>query len=143
MPFFIGVHNTFQHRINADKPGDIFSGWLVENIIGCTNLDNPAIHDHTDAISKALALDHVMGGEDDGGVELPVDAEDKVLNQLRIDRIQICRRLIKKQHFRAGDQSPCDRYTLHLSTRERDRFPIGEVAEPNDIERLMNPYINL
>ena len=100
MPLLIGFHNPFQYGVNTYKPGDILAVRAVKNILDRTNLRNPAIHNHPDPVREALALYHVVGGENDGGMKALVNSFDKIFDQLGIDRIKICGRFVQEKDFR-------------------------------------------
>ncbi len=105
-------------------------------------LDVGVVHDR-DVVGDGERLLLVVGDQQGRHVDLLVQAAQP-LAQLGADLgVQRAERLVEQQHLRLDRQRSGERHALALSAAELGRVALGEAAEADDLEQLVDALVGL
>ena len=135
-----GVEHLDRHRVrDPEEVGDEQGRRaLVDLARGPDLVDPAAVHDR-DPVAHAERLLLVVGDEDEGRPDLllqRLQLEPQLAADFRVERAE---RLVEEQQRRAQDQRPGQGDALLLATGELVRAALAELAELDQLERLLHP----
>ena len=96
-------------------------------------LDPPPVH-HRDAVGEAERLDLVVGDEQHGDAEPPLEDLHLDAHLLAELGVEVAERLVEEQDVRLVDQRPAEREPLHLPAAQERGRPRLVPGEPDQVE---------
>ena len=109
---------------------------------GIIQNDLPVVHDD-DPLTELFNISHVMAGQKDRCVVLPVHLPDQVPDLLFHHRIQPDGRLIQEKHLRPVDQGRHDLTADALSQRKIPHRRIDKLMQLESLRQLTDPVFHL
>jgi hypothetical protein len=105
-------------------------------------LDHAEVH-HDHAVGERHRLDLVVGDEDAGGLQLPVQLLDLEAHLHAQLGVEVGERLVEQERGGlAHDRAPHG-HALALPAGERARLPVEEAAQLEDLRRALHALVDL
>ena len=105
---------------------------------GSLFLDDVAAAEFEDPTTFLGELE-IVGDHHEGGVFLPVEPEDELLDLVGGVAVEIAGRLIAEQNFRLVYKGPGQRNALLLPARKLHRIVIVTITQPNTVQQITSP----
>ena len=124
----------FQHVQHTDEAGHKFILWLFVDVARGSDLLKPAPTEDHNPITDLHGLFLIVGDEDRGDVELPVQAHQpfaQLLANLGIDRSE---GFVEQEYRRPWGECPGNGHPLALATGQLVRQAASETVEPEELE---------
>ena len=127
-----------QRPVGADEVLDELVGGRHQQLGRGRVLGDPAALAHDrDPVAHLDRLVDVVGDEEDGLLDLRLEAEELVLEALAVDRVDRAERLVHQHHQRVGGERPGDADPLLLAAGELRRVAVAELGvEADQLEQL-------
>jgi hypothetical protein len=103
--------------------------------------EDAALLQDGDPVAHLYRLVYVVGDEDDGFLDLPLDAQKLVLQAVARDGVHRPERLVHKHDRGIGRHRPCDAHPLLLAAGELGRVavPVLLGIEAHQLQKLVHP----
>ena len=129
-------------RRRSDEAGDEEAvGTVIERVGGADLLDPPLAH-ADDAVGHRRRFDLVVGDEDGGHAEAPLQSPDLAAHGEAQRRVEIRQRLVEEQQLRLLDQRAGERDPLLLAARHFGGPPLEQILDLDqrrDVRRPRDP----
>ena len=139
----VGLDRHKVHGRRANEARDKGAGRLLVDIERCADLFyGTGVHDDKD-ISERHSLKLVMGNIDTGHAQLPLQVLDFNAHLATKLGIEIGKRLIEKEHFRAADNGTAHGDALTLTARKFLRTTFQKLSEFKDLSCIFYTFVDL
>src|SRR2546427_7450752 len=111
-------HDAYQKIGRSQKSGDVFTGRMIVNFVGCSHLFEMAFVEHRDVVTHLQSLFLIVRDKDGWNLDL-LQKRAYLATQMHARlRIQRAERFVKEQDLRFVSQRARNRDALLLSSRE-------------------------
>src|SRR5437016_3010052 len=111
-------HDTYQQIGCSQKSGDVFTGRMIVNFVGCSHLFEMAFVEHRNVVTHLQSLFLIVRDKDRWNLDL-FQKRAYLATQMHARlRIQRAERFVKQQDLRLVSQRAGNRDALLLSSRE-------------------------
>ena len=129
------MHPPLEEVALADEFRDERGGRpTVDRLRGADLLDPADVHDH-DAVGKAERLLLVVGDEDGGDVQRPLELPQLFPHRQAEPCVQVGERLVEQEDRGADDDRARHRYPLLLAARQLPGVAVPEAGEAHQVQR--------
>ena len=115
---------------------------VVQLLRGADLLDDAVLH-HRDAVADGVGLLLVVGDEDGGQAQLALKAQQLLAHLHAQLGVQVRQRLVQQQHLRLDHDGAGERDALLLAARQLRRPAVGQMLQPDEVERRVHPPLDL
>lgn len=122
----------------AEEVGDEGGPRVLVQLGGGSELLDPAAVHHRDRVGHGHGLLLVVGDVDEGDADLRLDALELQLHLASQLEVEGTERLVEQQDLRVVDERAGDGDPLLLATGELVRLALGEVAELDELQHVVD-----
>jgi hypothetical protein len=131
------------HRRRADEARHEKRRRIVVDVDRAADLLDRALVHHDHAVGERHRLDLVVGHEDAGGLQLPVQLLDLQAHLHAQLRVEVGQRLVEQERGRLAHDRASHGDALALAARKRTRLPVEERTELEDLRRALHAHVDL
>src|SRR6056297_174963 len=132
---FTGRAVAVDEAHQADEFRDLAGARPAVERLRRVELGDAALEHHRDAVRHRQRLFLVVGDEDKGDADLPLETPELALHLLAHLLVERRKRLVEQQHLRLENERPRKGNPLALAAGKRVSPPSAEAREPNHLER--------